>query len=135
MKILVDTNIILDVLCNRKDFVENAARIFELCEEGKITGYVSALSFPNIVYVMRKELSYDRIRDILSTLSSIFTIIDLRTIDLFLATELNFKDYEDTLQCTCAARVQADFIVTRNTKDFSTSTIPAILPSDFMQFV
>ena len=55
MKILIDTNIILDVLCNRKEFVDDSKSILNLCEINEIDGYLSALSIPNIVYIMRKE--------------------------------------------------------------------------------
>ena len=68
MKVLIDTNVILDVLCNRKDFVENSAKILKLCEVKKITGYVSALSIPNIVYIMRKELDEEKIREVIEKL-------------------------------------------------------------------
>ena len=52
MKVLIDTNIILDVLLNRRDFVDDSAKIFKLCEIKKIKGYISALSIPNIVYII-----------------------------------------------------------------------------------
>lgn len=74
MKVLIDTNVILDVLCNRLPFVEDAQKVFRLCEVNKITGYISALSIPNIIYIMRKELDADKISDILEKLSLIFTI-------------------------------------------------------------
>ena len=53
MKVLIDTNVILDVLCNRPDFLENSLKIWKLCEVKKIEGYISALSIPNIVYILR----------------------------------------------------------------------------------
>ena len=65
MKLLIDTNVILDVLCNRPDFVEDASKIFKLCEIKKVDGYISALSVPNIVYIMRKELDSAKIKEIL----------------------------------------------------------------------
>ena len=55
MKILIDTNVILDVLCNRAEFAEDSLRVFKYCEVKRITGCISALSIPNIVYIMRKE--------------------------------------------------------------------------------
>lgn len=132
MKVLIDTNIILDVLCNRTEFVENSAKIFKLCEVKKIDGYISALSIPNIVYIMRKELDPEKIKDILSTLSLIFTIADLKADDIKKAALMNFKDYEDALQSACAARMKMNFIVTRNIKDFANSKITAITPSELI---
>lgn len=130
MKILIDTNVILDVLCNRQDFVEDSLKVFKYCEANQITGYISALSIPNIVYIMRKELNSEKIKEILTTLTSIFTVVDLRESDLLKATDMDFSDYEDALQSVCAARAKVNFIVTRNIKDFQNSAIPAIKPSE-----
>ncbi len=60
MKVLIDTNIILDVLCRRGDFYKDSAMVWKLCEVRTITGVVSALSVPNIIYIMRKELDTER---------------------------------------------------------------------------
>lgn len=133
MKILIDTNVILDVLCNRKDFAEDSLRVFKYCETNQITGYISALSIPNIVYIMRKELDSEKIKDILTVLTSIFTVIDLRGTDLIKAADLDFSDYEDALQSVCASRTKVNYIVTRNIKDFKSSSVPAIKPSELLE--
>lgn len=133
MKVLVDTNVILDVLCDRKEFVADSLRVFQCCEAQHITGYISALSIPNIVYIMRKELDPERIREILHTLTMVFSVVELRESDLLKAAELSFDDYEDAIQSVCAARVRADHIVTRNGKDFSNSSVPAVSPTELLK--
>lgn len=133
MKLLIDTNVILDVLCNRPDFVEDASKIFKLCEIKKVDGYISALSVPNIVYIMRKELDSAKIKEILEKLSLIFTIVDLKAEDIKKAANLDFKDYEDALQSISAKRIKANYIVTRNIKDYSNSPITAIKPSELLE--
>lgn len=133
MKVLIDTNIILDVLCNRKDFVEDSAKVFKLCEVKKITGYISALSITNIVYIMRKELDMEKIGQILERLSLIFEIVDLRADDLKRAGKLDFKDYEDAVQSAQATRIKANYIITRNIKDFALSKVTAIKPSELIE--
>lgn len=133
MKILIDTNVILDVLCNRTDFVVDSLKVFKYCESGQVTGVISALSIPNIVYIMRKELDAGKIREILTTLTSIFTVADLRESDQMKAADLDFSDYEDALQSVCASRVKANFIVTRNIKDYKNSAIPAIKPAELFE--
>ncbi len=130
MKILIDTNVILDVLCNRPEFVGDSLKVFKYCEANQITGCISALSIPNIVYIMRKELDNEKIKEILNTLTSIFTIVDLRESDLIKGADLDFSDYEDALQSVCASRAKANYIVTRNIKDFKNSAVPAIKPSE-----
>lgn len=133
MKVLVDTNVILDVLCDRKEFVADSLRVFQCCEAQRVTGYISALSIPNIVYIMRKELDQERIREILHTLTMVFSVVELREGDLLKAAELPFSDYEDAIQSTCAARLGADYIVTRNGKDFENSSVPAISPYNLLE--
>ncbi len=129
MKILADTNIILDVLCKRPGLYEDSAKLFKLCENGRISGVVSALSIPNIVYIMRKELDAEKIKEVLGYLSLIFSISDLKSSDLIKAASMNFKDYEDAIQSACALRIKADYIVTRNLKDFTKSKVMAVNPS------
>ena len=133
MKILIDTNVILDVLCNHTDFVEDSLKVFKYCEVNQITGCISAMSVPNIVYIMRKELDSERIKEILTVLTSLFTVVDLREADLLKAADLDFADYEDALQSVCATRVKANYIVTRNIKDFKNSPVPAIKPSELFE--
>lgn len=133
MKILIDTNIILDVLCNRKEFVENSAKIFKLCEVKKLTGYISALSIPNIVYIMRKELNEEKIREVIEKLLLVFDIVDLKADDLKKAAMLNFADYEDAVQSQQAIRIKADYIVTRNIKDYKNSKVMAIKPTELLE--
>ena len=133
MKLLIDTNVILDVLCNRPEFVEDASKIFKLCEIKKVDGYISALSVPNIVSIMRKELDSAKIKEILEKLSLIFTIVDLKAEDIKKAANLDYKDYEDALQSICAKRIKANYIVTRNIKGYSNSPITAIKPSELLE--
>lgn len=133
MKILIDTNVLLDVLCNRADFVQDALKIFKLCEVNRIKGCISVLSVPNIVYIMRKELDSERIKEIIKTITSIFAVVSLRESDILNATGLSFSDYEDALQAVCAQRIRADFIVTRNVKDFKNSPVPAVTPPEFLE--
>lgn len=135
MKILVDTNVILDVLCNRREFAADSLRVFQYCETQRITGYISALSIPNIVYIMRKELDPERIREILRTLTMVFSVVELRESDLLKAAELSFDDYEDAIQSVCAARMRADYIVTRNEKDFVNSAIPTTDPAGLLKLL
>lgn len=133
MKVLIDTNIILDVLCNCKDFVEESSKVFKLCEVKKIMGYISALSIDNIVYIMRKELDTEKVKEILEKLSLIFEVVDLKADDLKRASSLDFKDYEDAIQSAQANRIKANYIITRNIKDYNKSKVTAIKPSELIE--
>ena len=98
MKILIDTNVILDVLCDRTDFVESSSKIWKLCEVEKIDGYISALSIPNIVYILRKELTPEKTQQIIEQLLMIFHIADLKSSDIRKAANMKTSDYEDAIQ-------------------------------------
>ena len=133
MKILLDTNIVLDVLADRAPFAEEAATIFKLCETRQVEGAIYALTIPNLVYVMRKELGREQISGVLQKLSAILDIEDMRAEDLRKAAALPIPDFEDALQCVCAQRIKADYIVTRNIKDFLQSKVMAVKPSELLE--
>ena len=133
MKVLIDTNIILDVLCKRPGFYEDSANIFNLCEVGKISGVISALTVPNIIYILRKELDAEKTKEILDILFLIFSVADLKADDLRKAADMKFKDYEDAVQSACAARVKADYMITRNIRDFTESRVAAIKPAELLE--
>ena len=82
---------------------------------------------------MRKELNAEKIKEILEQLSLIFKIADLKSDDLKKAANLMFNDYEDALQSACASRIKANYIITRNIKDFTNSKVTAIKPSELLE--
>ncbi len=133
MKVLIDTNVVLDVLCKREGFYEDAARIMKYCEVNKIIGVISALTIPNIVYIMRKELDAQKTRDVIEKLQLVFTVADLKADDIKKALSMNFKDFEDALQSACASRIKADYIITRNIRDFANSKVTAIKPTELLE--
>lgn len=132
MVLLIDANIILDVLLNRQKFVKDSSMIWKLCETGKAKGYVSALTFANLIYIMRKQLDPKAIEDIFRKMHLIFNFTDFSVSDLTRAAEWNWDDFEDAVQSATAERVQADYIVTRNVKDFSRSKVIAFTPSELL---
>lgn len=132
MKLLIDANILLDVLQNREPFVKDSSVIWKLCETEKATGYVSVLTFANLVYIMRKEMSPKKIGETLHTLSLIFEFVDFNALDLSRASGLNWDDFEDAVQSITAERVHADYIITRNVRDFAKSKVIAFTPSELI---
>ena len=132
MKLMIDTNIILDVLLAREPYLQDSLLIWKLCETGQAEGHMSALSFTNLVYVMRRELSPGQIEEVLGKLRLIFRIADLCENDLVRAAALQWQDFEDALQAVTASRIRADHIVSRNTRDFSDSPVPVISPAELI---
>lgn len=132
MVLLIDANILLDVLMNRQDFVKDSSVIWKLCETNQAKGYVSALTFANLMYIMRKQLDPETIEKLLVQLKFIFEFADFGVSDLQKATEMKWKDFEDAVQSATAERLHADFIITRNVKDFRDSKITALTPTEFL---
>lgn len=132
MELLIDANILLDVLQNREPYVRASSFIWKLCETEKAKGYISALTFANLVYIMRKELTPEKIEEILLELSLIFEFAELGVADLSRAAGLNWEDFEDAVQSVTAERLHADYIITRNVKDFSRSKVAAFTPSELI---
>ena len=132
MKLLIDGNIILDVLQKREPYYEDSAKIWKMCETDLAEGYVSALTFANLVYVMRKELDTEKINEVLKKMSLIFTFEDLKASDISIAAEMQWNDFEDAIQAATAKRIHADHIITRNVKDFKKSKVMALTPAEFL---
>lgn len=133
MRILIDGNVLLDVLQGREPHERDSRAVWGLCERGMAEGWISSLTFANIVYVMRKELTPETVSAVLGTLSQIFRFADLSLPDLKQAASMNWPDFEDALQTSAAQKCGADYIVTRNLKDFAQSPVPCLSPSDFLK--
>ena len=132
MKLLIDANILLDVLQSRENFVRASSMVWKLCETEQAKGYISALTFANLVYIMRKETDAQRIEEVLHMLSLIFEFAELNDSDLFRAAALQWSDFEDAVQSVTAERIHADYIITRNVRDFSRSKVIAFTPDELL---
>jgi len=130
--LLIDANILLDVLQNRENFVRASSMVWKLCETEQAKGYISALTFANLVYIMRKEMDAQRIEEVLHMLSLIFEFAELNDSDLFRAAALQWPDFEDAVQSVTAERIHADYIITRNVRDFSRSKVIAFTPDELL---
>ncbi|GMO59947.1 MAG: PIN domain nuclease [Treponemataceae bacterium] len=133
MTALIDTNVIIDYLTQRDPFAQAAEKILQKCFIGEITGYVAAHSITNIFYILRKQYSAAGRKAMLCELCAYIEVAGIGRHKILSAlTNEYFDDIEDCLQAECAAFVGADYIVTRNVADFSTSLIPAITPEAFL---
>ena len=133
MNVLIDGNIILDVLQNRKPHIEASSKVWKMCETNLVNGYVSALTFADMVYVMRKELTPAKIYEVLKKLALIFHFTELSISDMEKVAGMMWKDYEDAVQAATAERIRATAIITRNIKDYQQSKIPAFTPAEFLE--
>lgn len=132
MRFLIDANIVLDVLQKREPYWKDSSVIWKLCETEQVEGYVSTLTFANLMYVMRRELDPAQIRDVLDKLRLIFRFADFTAADMEKAAEMGWDDFEDAIQAATAERIMADSIITRNVRDFRNSKVIAFTPSEYI---
>ena len=134
MKILCDTNIIIDMLLEREPFAEASCRVLSLCEEHRIEGFVSASSVTDIYYLVRKythstELAYKAVGKLLE----IVKVCSVTNNDVLTAFQRKARDFEDCLVATCAKSIRCDCIVTRNKKDFEEFDFPLLTPEELLR--
>lgn len=134
MKIMCDTNVIIDVLMEREAFVEDSCKVLSLCEEHKIDGFISASSVTDIYYLVRKythstDLAYKAVGKMLE----IVKVCSVTNNDVLTAFQRKAKDFEDWLVATCAKSIRCDYIVTRNKKDFEEFDIPLLTPTELLE--
>ncbi|MBX9851585.1 MAG: PIN domain-containing protein [Cytophagaceae bacterium] len=125
----LDTNILLDLLADRKPFSDQAAIIFESQEQNKINLYVSAISFNNLYYIITKIEGHKTAVKLLKELSDLVTIIPLEQSIIQNSLESSFTDFEDAIQYHSALKTKnIKGIITRNTKDFKKTELPILTP-------
>lgn len=131
-KVFVDTDIIYDLLAKRDPFYLAAARLFTLADEGKIETFISALSLPNIHYLLSKEKSEEEAKQILRKFKVLvhITPLDAKIIDLALNSE--FSDFEDAIQYFSALQNEVEVLLTRNLKDYKQAQITVLTAHDFI---
>ena len=134
MKIMCDTNVIIDVLLEREPFAENSCKILSLCEEHRVDGFISASSVTDIYYLVRKHThSTDLAYKAVGKLLEIVKVCSVTNNDVLTAFQRKARDFEDCLMATCAKSIRCDYIITRNKKDFEEFNIPLLTPTEFLQ--
>jgi len=129
--IFIDTNVIIDFFANRKPFSIEAALLFNYSFNKKINIYISAVSYNNIYYILRQSCSHTETIKMLTELNEWTDTVDVSKDIINKSLKSNFKDFEDAIQYNCAKSLKKiDFIVTRDTKDFKTSSIPILTPNE-----
>ena len=136
MKIMLDTNILIDFISMREPYFENAKKILMLCMDKKIDGCIAAHSVMNTFYILRKELSVEERKNFLLDMCKFLTVVGIDKNKIVSALKNDsFVDVEDCLQAECAKYFDANYIVTRNVKDFEHSMITAITPDEFLKLI
>ncbi len=130
MRVLIDTNVVLDFLQEREPFAENAAKLFKRIDAGEIEGFIAATTITNIYYIVRKAagaiVAQDAISQVLTDLN--ICVVDRNVLEQAIA--LNFRDFEDAVQYVCGVAHSVDAIVTRDASGFVGVEIPVMSPEE-----
>lgn len=128
---LIDTNVVIDFLTDRRPFSLMAAKLFDYAEKGKCKLYIAAISYNNTYYVVKKFTTHKETIKILKALDSLAETIDVTKIIIKQSLDSEFKDFEDAIQYYSArANKKLDAIITRNTTDFKLSKLPILTPDE-----
>ena len=132
MRAYIDTNILVDLVLARQEFLPDAQRVFALGYADEAQLMVSALSFVNTIYLGKKyKFPPEEVLAKLRMVADFVDVVDLRGQNVIDMLDSGWKDYEDATQHRSAVEEQADCIVTRKKKDYKDSTIEVLTPAEF----
>ena|SRR3990167_3321897 len=135
MKILFDTNIILDVLLDRPPFATWALDLFQTVEQKRIQGVLGATTVTTIHYLATKALGSAKAHKAIQKLLSLFDVAPVNAAVLKEALELKFHDYEDAVLYAAAHHAKLNAIVTRDIKGFKQATLDIYSPKELLVFL
>lgn len=130
--VLIDLNILLDVLQKREPFYEISATLLATVETGRVKGFVAAHSITTLFYLIKKDRSASEARATITNLMQFIKIapVDQSTIEQ--ALNLDYGDYEDAVQMISAVQCKADYLITRNVKDYQPALLTVLKPVEFL---
>ena len=132
MRVLFDTDVVLDLILERPPFVQIARKLFDLHEQGRTEIFVATITPINVFYVTRKNKGREEARSAIDELLSSISVCPLDLPILAEAQKSTFRDFEDAVQHACAIASGLDGIVTPNLKDYKDSSLPVFSPSEFL---
>lgn len=130
MRVLVDTNVVLDFLQEREPFVENATKLFERIDAGEVEAFIAATTITNIYYIVRRSAGPVVAQEAIAQVLVDLNICPVDRDVLERAISLNFRDFEDAVQYICGVLHNVDAIVTRDRSCFVGAEIPVVLPQN-----
>ena len=132
MKVLFDTNVVLDLLLDRDPHAEPAAQLFSLVESGQLVGVLGATTITTIHYLLSKHLDREKAAAAIRALLQLFEIASITQPLLIQALDLPFKDFEDAVLHEAGNHSGVALIITRNGKDFTAGRLPIHTPQTLL---
>lgn len=135
MNVFLDTNVVIDFMGEREGFFDDAAAIFAMIEDRRITATVSALIIVNCAYILKKAFNSDIMHEKVETLCQMLHVTPIDRSQLMNAVQLKPYDYEDAVQYLSALHYRPDVIITRDKRGFSDYDILVMTPAEFVNRV
>ncbi|MBX3293680.1 MAG: PIN domain-containing protein [Acidobacteria bacterium] len=135
MRVLLDSDVVLDYVLPREEFLSDAEKIFDALADLEFDGYVSAIALLNVHYFAGKVHDNHYAKAEVVKLLSLIYVATIDELTFQRALNYSFHDYEDAVQCASAVGHDLDAIVTRNKKDFENSPLPVYSPSEFIDLI
>jgi predicted nucleic acid-binding protein len=133
MRVLLDTNVVLDVLLSREPWLADASALWQATDEGRLTSFVTATTLTDIFYVARRTVDLAHARQAVQVCLEAFEIVPVDRGALERAQQLSSPDFEDNVQIACAEAGKLEAIVTRDLVSFAASPLPVWSPAECRQ--
>jgi predicted nucleic acid-binding protein len=132
VKLFLDINVILDVLAKREPWFDDSAAVLSLLDTEEFEGVAASHSITTLFYLASKHLGSRRATAKILDLLKLVSIAPLDQDTILRGLALGWSDFEDALQMLCADAAGADYLVTRNTRDFESDSIPVVTPAELL---
>ena len=134
MKVIIDTNVAIDIMAHRDEFIDDSAKVFTFCCSELVEGFFSSSTFSDLHYILHKYIHDENsVRRSMAFWLNMMGILEVNELDCKRAILSKMMDYEDALLAEVDRRHGIDYIVTRNAKIFVNSPVPAVTPHDFIE--
>ncbi len=130
MNLLIDTNVIIDLALDRRPFSNEAAQLLDALETRQAQGFIAWHSISNFYYLVKPEKGSQRTINFIEDLIGFIEVAPTTTDDMTYALKSDLKDFEDSMQIAAALACRADFLVTRNVKDFRGAPLRVVSPRE-----
>lgn len=132
MRVLLDTNVLLDLYGKREGFYEEAVKLKCAAVFGDIDIWATANSYTDVFYLLSKAASSATVQDAFIEGSEVFNICSVDSVDIITAAQQKWQDFEDCLVDVCAKKLKAHYILTRDKKGFKQAGTPCLTPAEFL---
>jgi predicted nucleic acid-binding protein len=132
-KVLVHTNIVIDLLAKRESFYQEAQELFTLSDKKKVKLFISSLTFANTHYILSQGLKLESTRKMLRKFKVLVEVLPMDDKIIDLSLDSDFTDFEDAIQYYTALENDIGIVLTRNLKDFKLAKIPVLTAKDYLK--